>query len=315
MTLWKERATTRLEAYLRTRLLWDTCSTDASNGWGNSETAPTPQAWAVSGGSGSDYSKASGVGRLSLGTVDVPRFVAAGSGIGDVEWRGTVTVPVVAAGAGIHASALARYVDASNHYGLLLDFKTDGTADVHLYKNVAGVFTSLASTFVFLYEAGTTVDWALQVYDTQTGAGLKAKAWRSTDDEPDAWTLEDVVDNTPTLATGGVGARGYLGAANSNTLPVVLTFDDLTAYSPPQWTLIPTGNPAVAPTATGRVLVGRRGSPIVGTVGRSTELSQIDPSQLGLVLDDRDGRYTPGNTRSPLSPDWADGVQIGRAHV
>jgi hypothetical protein len=311
VTLWKDKATTRLQAYLRTRLLWDGCSSDATDGWGDTETAPTPQAWATSGGSASDYSKSAGVGRVSLGSVDVPRFVAAGVNIGDVEWHGTVTVPVVAAGASIHASGLARYVDTANHYGILLDFGTGGTVDVHLYRTVAGSFTSLASTTALAYGAGTTVEWILQAYGHQGGTALKAKAWLSTDDEPDDWTLDGVVDNTPTLFVGGLAVRGYLGAANSNTLPVVLAFDDLTGYSPPQWTLIPTGNPSVPPAETGRVLVGPRGASMTGTVGRATELtSVVDPSQLSLVLEDRDGHYTPGNTRSPLWPDWTSGVPI-----
>lgn len=52
------------------------------------------------------------------------------------------------------------------------------------------------------------------------------------------------------------------------------------------------------------------GRSIDGFVGRQTELSQIDPSNLTLVLKNRDGRFTPGNTSSPYYPYWTSGVQL-----
>lgn len=53
------------------------------------------------------------------------------------------------------------------------------------------------------------------------------------------------------------------------------------------------------------------GRTIDGRLGRQTELDQlVEPSNLTLVLRNNDGRFTPDNLASPLSPHWKTGVQI-----
>lgn len=55
---------------------------------------------------------------------------------------------------------------------------------------------------------------------------------------------------------------------------------------------------------------GDRGDQVKGSVGRQTELSRVDATNMSLTLENRDGRFTPGNLSSPLSPYWKSGVPI-----
>jgi hypothetical protein len=298
---WSSHATTYIKAYLRTRHVWDTFSHAETDSWGSTETTSSTLAWSTSGGSAGDYDIASGVGTTSLGSVNTARYVTAGSGIGDVEITGSVTIPVVAATADIHAIFLARFVDTSNWYGLLLDCDTGGQVDVKLCKMIAGSFTTLATASNELtYVADTTVSVRFQCYQLNIGAGLKAKAWLSTDDEPDDWTLEDVTPLDNELLLGGVGVRGLLATGNTNSLPVVLSWGDFTAFSAPQWTDV-----------TRYVSIAQGlGGDVDGSVGRQTELADIDPSRLSLVMKNQSGWFTPDNVLSPYWPDWKTGTPV-----
>lgn len=53
-----------------------------------------------------------------------------------------------------------------------------------------------------------------------------------------------------------------------------------------------------------------RGENVFGAVGRQTELTRIDATNMSLTLENRDGRFTPGNVTSPLWPNWKSGVPI-----
>jgi hypothetical protein len=286
---------------MRTRHVWDTFSHTETDTWGNTETTSSTVAWTTSGGSAGDYDIASGVGTTSLGSVNTARYVTAGSGIGDVEITGSMTIPVVAATADIHAIFLARFVDTSNWYGLLLDCDTGGQVDVKLCKMIAGSFTTLATAANELdYAAGTTIVVRFQCYQLSTGTDLKARAWLSAADEPDDWTLEDVISLDNELLLGGVGVRGLLATGNTNSLPVVLSWGDFTAFSAPRWTDI-----------TRYVSIAQGlGGEVAGSVGRQTELSDIEPSRLSLVMKNQSGWFTPDNVLSPYWPDWGTGTRL-----
>ncbi len=66
----------------------------------------------------------------------------------------------------------------------------------------------------------------------------------------------------------------------------------------------------VATDITRYVLVPPRGGQINSARGRQTELAQMDPSRMSLVLENRDGRFTPGNPSSPYYPYWRQGVRM-----
>lgn len=296
MTPWNSLATTYVKGYMRRRLVWDTFSHDETDSWGNTETTSSTLAWTTSGGAASDFDIASGVGTISNGSVNVNRFAVAGSGFGDVEVTLSVTVPVVAAGDPINLYALTRVVDTSNYYSFRAVFATDGTVDLIMGRVIAGSGTSLGTASdIATYAAGTTLKMRFQAYSTNLGTSLKGRAWLSTEDEPDEWDIDNVTDNTNELLLGGVGMRASLSVANSNTLPVVLSIDDFTAYSAPDWVDI-----------TSEIIVPG----IQASTGRQTELLTIEPSRLSFQIRNQSGWFTPDNVVSPYFPDWGTGVPI-----
>lgn len=301
MTNWRSRATTYVKAYMRERLVWDTFSHDETDSWGNTETTSSTLAWTTSGGAASDFDVASGVGTISAGTVNVNRYAIAGSGFSDVELEASVTIPVVAAGDSINFYLLARVVDTNNYYSFRATFATDGTVDLIMGRVLGGSGTSLGTASdVESYSAGTTLQMRFRCYQTNLGADLKGRVWLSTEDESDEWNLENIVDNTNELLLGGVGVRASLGVANSNTLPVVYSIDDFTAYSAPAWI-----------DTTRAVLIAQGlGQPIQGSIGRATELAQIDETDLNFALKNLNGWFTPDNVLSPYWPDWKTGTPL-----
>lgn len=50
--------------------------------------------------------------------------------------------------------------------------------------------------------------------------------------------------------------------------------------------------------------------PLSAPAGRQTTLEQVDPSRLSVMVDDRDRRFTCGNTSSPYYPYWDQGAPI-----
>jgi hypothetical protein len=211
VTPWNSLATTYVKGYMRRRLVWNTFSHDETDSWGNTETTSSTLAWTTSGGAASDFDIASGVGTISNGSVNVNRFAVAGSGFGDVEVTLSVTVPVVAAGDPINLYALTRVVDTSNYYSFRAVFATDGTVDLIMGRVIAGSGTSLGTASdIATYAAGTTLKMRFQAYSTNLGTALKGRAWLSTDDEPDEWDIDNVIDNTNELLLGGAGMRASL---------------------------------------------------------------------------------------------------------
>jgi hypothetical protein len=301
VTNWRTRCTQRVFAYMRERLVWDTFSHTETDTWGNTETTSSTKAWTTSGGSASDYDVTGGLGLISNGTVNVSRFVTSASGLGDVDATVSVTVPAVAATDTYSLYLLVRFVDTSNYYSLRAVFDTSGTVDLIMGRVVGGSGTALGTANdQVAYAANTTVKLRFQCYGTNLGAALKGKIWLSTEDEPDDWNLGNIIDNSPELLLGGVGFRAILTAANTNTLPLVMSLDDFTAYSAPSWLDI-----------TDAVLIAQGlGQPIQGSIGRATELAQIDETDLNFALKNLSGFFTPDNVLSPYWPDWKTGTPL-----
>jgi hypothetical protein len=233
--------------------------------------------------------------------VNVSRFVSTASGLGDVDATVSVTVPAVAATDTYSLYLLVRFVDTSNYYSLRAVFDTSGTVDLIMGRVVGGSGTALGTANdQVAYAANTTIKLRFQAYGTSLGAALKGKIWLSTEDEPDDWTLDDIIDNSPELLLGGVGFRAILTAANTNTLPLVISCDDFTAYSAPDW-LDFTEHVSVAQDGGGQV---------EGFIGRQTELAAIEPSRLSLAMNNHSGWFTPDNVTSPYWPDWGTGTPL-----
>lgn len=285
---------------MRKRLVWDTFSHTETNQWGSPETTWQSQTWLAEGGAATDFSVAGGVGKHSMDSVNVNRRCSAGSAIRDFDITVKVTCPVVAATAAINAQLMGRYVDGSNHYRAGVAFDTAGNVDLTIVRVLAGASTTLGTANdVTTYSAGSTVWARFQGVDTNLGVHLRAKVWLTTEDEPD-WDLEDIIDYTPELVSGAAGLRSILSNTNTNTLPVVLSYDEFTCYQPADWIDV-----------TNAVLIAQGlGQPINGSVGRATELAQIDESNLGFAVKNLSGWFTPDNTLSPYYPDWKTGTPL-----
>lgn len=206
--------------------------TEAS-GWGTSESGLV---WSVAGGSATDYSVSSGVGNHSLGTVNTSRksFAGIGAGFDDCEIKVKVTIPVVALTDSIDVAIMFRYVNVQNYYHVVLHCHDTGLAEVRLRKLVGAVFTTLViSDHSMSYGAGDTF-W---LHASMIGSTLRGRAWNATGSEPPGWHAETTDTDLP---TGGVGLRSNLQASNTNTLPVVIAWDDFEIVNPQSFTITQT---------------------------------------------------------------------------
>lgn len=203
-------------------LAYDNFGRTSSNGWG---TADFGGAWSTSGGSASDYSVGSGVGKHSIGTLNVQRFTVVGNTFADANAYIQITIPTdVTGGASdtVRAGLVARYVDANNHYKAEVNFKTSSVLTIEITKVVAGTPTSLASlTSTSTYAAGDTWNLRLQVAETT----VRARLWKSTALEPTTWDVS--ATDTALSAVGAIGATSFASSGVTNTLPVVISFDAL----------------------------------------------------------------------------------------
>lgn len=113
------------------------------------------------------------------------------------------------------------------YYSTRFSFNTDQTIDVAFVTRVGGVETQIGSTTVVTRETHAAgIGYFLRM--NAVGASptvLGAKVWRQGTAEPTAYDLT-LSDSEATLqAVGGIGLRGFSGAA-TNT-PITWTWDDL----------------------------------------------------------------------------------------
>lgn len=197
--------------------LLDTFSRSVSNDWG---TSTSGKLWTTSGGSASDYSVNGSQGLVSLGSVNVRRFVTVPAGP-NVSIYDSVTVPVTATGGSISGGYVARFADDQNFYLYQILHDTVGTIDLEIVKRVAGAFTVLGNTSNILpYIAGVPT----HVRCLCAGTTLAVKIWRDGTPEPENYQLT-ATDST--FTSGAVGTHSNLLSANTNTLPVVITYDNI----------------------------------------------------------------------------------------
>lgn len=170
-----------------------------------------------------------GRGIVSLGSVNVSRWTTVPAPGADVDVTASVATNVLAAGGGHFLALAARWLDVNNAYVARLEFSTSQAVILTLRKRVAGTETLLVQhTTGLTHAAGRRFVVRFQV----TGSTLRAKAWEAGAPEPGAWQLETT--DTDLSAAGAVGTRSVLSSANTNTLPVVASWDDFIESSRPQ---------------------------------------------------------------------------------
>jgi hypothetical protein len=247
----------------------------ASSGWGTSDSG---QAWSNSGGSSTDYSVSSGAGWHSHGSTNVLRRTTLAASLVDVEQVFDVSTPALITGAALVTGALFRYIDFNNYYWARCEFNSGGTSvRLKLTKKVAGVETLLADLNpvpALSYAAGTP----LRVRARVDGQELAVKVWTASGSEPAGWQL--TATDTDLTSPGAVGVQSWLVSGNSNTLPLVVSFDNYAAlvdlhggWVPawvPRWDL--SGNNRVVPVtsygAQHRLTTGEGSAPVLSPLHR-----------------------------------------------
>ncbi|MER6603905.1 poly-gamma-glutamate hydrolase family protein [Streptomyces parvus] len=170
-----------------------------------------------------------GRGLIAVSAINSSRYCLLPAPAADVDLTATVATDVLATGGGHFVALVARYTDGSNMYLARVEFSTSQAVVLTLRKRVGGTETFLVQhTTGLTHTAGGRVAVRLQV----AGSTLRAKAWAADTVEPAAWQLETT--DTDLTAAGEIGMRTILSSANSNTLPVTVSWGDFTTLGGPQ---------------------------------------------------------------------------------
>ncbi|MGW0537803.1 alkaline phosphatase D family protein [Streptomyces sp. NPDC003032] len=208
---------------------WDAFTRTTANGWGSSTAG---QAWTSTGGSTSDYSTNGSVGLHSMGSLNVSRSTMLTAPSPDLDVRVEGSTPVLAAGGAQYLHLAARWLDGSNHYAARLGFTTSQTLELVLQKRVGGTLTDLVTVTVpgkHTAAAFYTIRFQLD------GSTLRAKAWPRGLAEPDGWHVEAA--DAVLTAAGSVGVRTILSPANTNPLPLAVSYDNFEITTPQRMTV------------------------------------------------------------------------------
>lgn len=183
--------------------------------------------WGFDTGAGSNYAVSGGTGRISISAVNAIYVMLVSTRMQNFDQRVTITIPVVATGGPIYLGLYGPYISTSQHYKAELVFNTDSTVDVRIRKlNPTGSNLVSAPTGL-TYVAGDRFTLRYQL----EGSTWRAKVWRSTDPEPEAWTVTAV--EVPVLSFGRIGVSAIGDSATTNPLPLLIEFDDFSATPAP----------------------------------------------------------------------------------
>ena len=192
-----------------------------ASGWG---TATTGQTWANTGGAAGDYSVNGTQGLHTFATVNTPRQTVIRVGTDDHGVATQVTIAVAALTQPIQPAVILRYTDASNYYFAELSLAPSGAVTLLIRKVVGGTTSTLTTSDVLPQSHSAGATWNIMA--DVCGTTLRAKAWRSTVNEPDWITTTTDFD----LVTGGsVGVRSVLATGNSNG-STVFAYDNFVTW-------------------------------------------------------------------------------------
>lgn len=207
----------------------DTFTRSVSDSWG---TATVGGSWTTSGGAGTDYDVNGSAGTHTMTSVNVSRYAVIPSPSADVDVVASVATSALATGGPQYGGVLARYLDGNNSYYARLAFNTNQTLTLVLQKRVAGAQTDITSVTVpGTHAASTFFRIRLQVI----GSTLRAKAWLASDNEPPVWHTSTT--DSDLTAAGSIGVRTILSSANTNTLPVTVSYDNFALQNPQTFTV------------------------------------------------------------------------------
>ncbi len=212
-----------------TSWLKDTFTRTVANDWG---TPDTGSAWTATGGSASDYAVGSGIGTVTLSTVDVQRRTRISAVSPDFDIYCDVTTSALATGDSLYGGVTGRMADSSNMYMARIAFTTANTIVVSLRKMIAGVQTELGTyTLPDTHVAGTF----MRVRWQADGSTLRVRAWMAAASEPSQWHI-DTTDTSLTTA-GQIGTRSIRVTGNTNAASVAIQYDNFEVVNPQTMTV------------------------------------------------------------------------------
>ena len=232
----------------------DTFTRTVANGWG---TANTGGAWTSSGGSAADYSTNGTTGRISHGTRGVRRQMTTVDLNSDEDFQVSFSVSAlptwtVSGDRTFEARLYLRRLSVNDRYfvSAAVDstsgLGTTGFAGLSIHKTVGGSESQIA-----LLGVNVIPIVANQMYNLRFRAWgdlLQAKIWRDGFTEPD-WMLS--VTDTSHFAPDTVGVASYLGTNTTNTLPMVMSFDNFISRNTQKFTVVRSQNGVVKSLSTG----------------------------------------------------------------
>jgi len=199
----------------------DAFNRTVANGWG---TADVGGAWTATGGAASDFAvvpgtlSARGTGSHTLTSVNVARMTTVGVNAVDADVTAIVSSPALAVGAAIRQGLVLRWTAATDFYRASVDFNTDSTMTLTVWKRVAGTETSLGTTtLASTYTAGAQFGLRFRA----TGTTLQAWCWPVATNRPASASVT-VTGESSITAAGQVGCWSRLETGNTNgttTLP------------------------------------------------------------------------------------------------
>jgi hypothetical protein len=217
-----------------------------SSGWGSDVTGA---AFVNSGGAASDYNVGSGVATQSNTSVNVRRTSRIDVGATDQDYTVDVMITQTSAsGASITQWVAGRVDTISDCYVARLDVGTTGAVTLSLVKLIAGVQTTIASA-VTVAAAHVGSQW-WRVHLQIIGTTIRASAWiPSAGGEPPTWQVT-ATDSSITVGTQ-IAVMSRLTTGNTNVLPVIFSWDNLSVQLPQTFVVQPDGRQVTYPIAAG----------------------------------------------------------------
>lgn len=147
------------------------------------------------------------------------RLNSGGSAL-DIDVALTIIPAATATGASYYGGAVLRYTDSSNLLWAVVDFQTDGTARLRIYRaTTTGGFIVLADTSLGAYSGGA--GW--RIHAMVTADTVHASAWPVAGSEPTSWMLTGSAGGLTGRSTGLLAVRN---ASSSNSATNLLTYDN-----------------------------------------------------------------------------------------
>lgn len=207
----------------------DSFTRTVSNGWGGTDTG---QAWTSTGSSGvvaADFAVSSGQGTHSVPAAAAFRLSYLNTMLyRDVDVRVDVTLPVtdVTGGTLEPANIILRRQSGTDYYLVRVTILTTEAVTIGIL-HVDGTEIAAPVTVSGLTHSSSA---ALRVRAQVEGQTIRGKVWAAAAGEPYDWQVRGHTEQI--TVAGRVGVRSGAGAGNSNSKPIVFSYDNFVVTIP-----------------------------------------------------------------------------------